>query len=331
MKTRYLVTGGSGFIGTNLIEEIIRNGDEVINFDTPPPRNKLHSLYWKKIDILDELPLISAVKNFNPEIIIHLAARTDLDGVTVDDYIANTDGVRNILSAIKNLNNLKIVIFASSRLVCEIGYNPKHDLDFKPSTPYGESKVLGENLIRANCTSIPSAWTIVRPTSIWGPWFDIPYKTFFLLIKNGRYIHPGQKRIPKSFGYVGNTVFQLLSIAKAKKEAVSGKVLYLADYDPIDVLDFAETIKTKLCAPNIMKINYRALKLAAYIGDFFKFLGWRNVPLTTFRLNNLITPMVYDLTQLQKITGKPPYSINEGIDITVNWITASNNEIQNKK
>ena len=66
------------------------------------------------------------------------------------------------------LNELKKIIIASSMLVCELGYSPKNFNDYKPNTLYGESKVLTEKIVK----KFKNSWTIVRPTSIWGPWFE---------------------------------------------------------------------------------------------------------------------------------------------------------------
>ena len=77
---RIVVTGGSGFIGTNLIEYFISVGADVINLDIAKPRNKDHLPYWQAVDLLDAASLKEAIQSFNPDYILHMAARTDLDG-----------------------------------------------------------------------------------------------------------------------------------------------------------------------------------------------------------------------------------------------------------
>jgi nucleoside-diphosphate-sugar epimerase len=317
---RVLVTGGSGFIGTNLIEYYQTSGNEVVNLDIASPRNQAHISYWKKIDLLDAKGLRNAIYEFNPEVILHMGARTDLDGASIDDYAANTVGVENLIAAIEDIKSLKRVVFASSRLVCRIGYQPKNSSDYCPTTPYGESKVRGEQIVNGAAGRIPCPWTIVRPTSIWGPWFDVPYKTFFLSISKGRYVHPGNVQILKSFGFVGNTVHELQALVNADGAQVNEKTLYLADFLPIDVAQMANSIQREIGVAQIKTLNVSMLQLAAWAGDCLKLLGWRNPPLTTFRLNNLLTPMVHDLSSLQAIVGELPYSMDEGIHITAKWM-----------
>ncbi|MDZ4255624.1 MAG: NAD(P)-dependent oxidoreductase [Sulfuritalea sp.] len=319
---RVLVTGGSGFIGTNLVEYFSSRRDEVKNFDIVAPRNSTHSSLWHTGDLLDGRALRALMQQFRPEIIFHMAARTDLDGHSVENYAANTVGVENLIAAVEGVTSLQRLIFASSRLVCRIGYAPKDEFDYCPTTPYGESKVIGEKLVRDAISRLPCPALIVRPTSIWGPWFDVPYKTFFLTIARGRYVHPGTEQILKSFGFVGNTIHELEKLMDAPAGAVAGKTFYLADYPPIDVAAMANTIQQLLGVKPIKTVPVEVLRPAAWVGDCLKALGWKNPPLTSFRLDNLLTPMVHDLEPLQAVVGVLPYSIVDGVRTTVDWLRA---------
>lgn len=317
---RILVTGGSGFIGTNLVAHLVTHGHEVLNFDIAAPRNAQQSRLWHAGDLLDRAALGALIRGFAPDAIVHMAARTDLDGRSVDDYAANTLGVENLVAAVEGLQSLRRLIFASSRLVCRIGYAPQDELDYCPTTFYGESKVIGEQIVRAAASRIPCPWLIVRPTSIWGQWFEEPYKTFFLSIARGRYVHPGSGKILKSFGFVGNTVHELQCLLDAPGDSVSGKTLYLADYPPIDVAVMANAIQAALKVAPIRRVSVGLLRSAAWLGDCLKACGWCNPPLTSFRLDNLLTPMMYNLEPLRAIVGELPYAMEEGVRITADWL-----------
>jgi nucleoside-diphosphate-sugar epimerase len=324
---RILVTGGSGFIGTNVVEDFASRGEEVLNLDIEPPRNSRHDKFWRPADLRDTKTVQAIVREFSPQWIVHLAARTDLDGRSLNDYGANTRGVENLVAAVEGLSSVRRVIFASSRLVCRIGYLPRNDVDYCPTTIYGQSKVVTERIVRSAGVKIPGTWLIVRPTSIWGPWFDTPYRDFFLSIAKGRYVHPCGYRILKSFGFVGNTVYQLRRLLEAPDASVAGRTYYLADYPPIDVLEMAQTVSAQLDAQPIREISVRWLRAAARIGDALKRFGWRNPPLTTFRLVNLLTPMVYDLDPLKSVVGDLPYTMVEGIEITIRWLREHTNAL----
>ena len=165
---RILITGGSGFIGTNLISSLISDGHIVSNIDNRVPRNPNYSSTWSKIDIRDKISLRKNIFQFKPEFLIHLAARTDLDGTSIDDYDSNTLGIQNIVDVCLTCPSIERIIFSSTRLVCKIGYLPSSDNDYNPSTIYGESKVLGEKVIKTSARKARWTWCIVRLTQFGG-------------------------------------------------------------------------------------------------------------------------------------------------------------------
>lgn len=78
------------------------------------------------------------------------------------------------------------------------------------------------------------AWTIVRPTSIWGPWFAEPYRDFFEAVIQRHYLAVSGANSPKSFGYVENSVHILHSLLEMRTNPeVDGKTLWLSDYEPL--------------------------------------------------------------------------------------------------
>jgi nucleoside-diphosphate-sugar epimerase len=315
---RVAITGGSGFIGTNLVEHYVASNIPVVNLDPVQPRNELHRGYWNKVDPLDADEMRKALGEFAPTHVFHLGARTDLHGTTLDDYAYNIRGVEVVLDACNELVGLKRVVFASSRLVCRIGYQPTSDTDYCAPNAYGESKVRGEQIVRSANITFP--WVILRPTSIWGPWFDIPYRTFFLTIAANRYIHVGHRPVRKSFGYVGNSVQQLAAAAAASSDELDGTTTYLADSPPIEVMDMANRIQLELGSRPIRTLPRSVLKPVALVGDLAQRLGWAEPPLTSFRLENLLTEMIYDTALLDRLVPQLRYSLDEGIRHTVDWM-----------
>jgi nucleoside-diphosphate-sugar epimerase len=316
---RILVTGGSGFIGTNLITDLIKNGSNVLNIDIAEPRCNSHYSIWRNVDLRMRENLFAIIKEYAPTQIYHLGAKTDLNSNDVADYSANTSGVTNLIDACVEIGGVKRVIFASSRLVCKIGYQPKSENDYCPTTAYGESKVLGEQIVR-EYQKLPFDWVIARPTSIWGPWFDVPYRLFFDHVKAGRYVHPMQMEVLKSFGFVGNSVFQLKQLMAVPSNAIFGKTFYIGDYVPIEVGGFAKKIAHEFGIKPPISIPLWVLSCAAKIGDLLVRLGYKNAPLTSFRLSNLQTEMIHDFTEISLITGQLPYTTDEGIRLTINWM-----------
>src|SRR5206468_416100 len=145
------------------------------------------------------------------------------------------------------------------------------------------SKVVGERLVRERSPSY--SWLIVRPTSIWGPWFDVPYKTFFRAVARNRYMHVKGHDVAKSFGFVGNSVHELGRLLTTDDPRAEGATLYLADYPPIRVHDLAERIRSALGARPIGTVRMPVLRPVALAGDVLQKAGWRTPPLPTFSLN----------------------------------------------
>ena len=315
MNKKILVTGGSGFIGTNIIE-FYEGKCDLLNLDILAPRNKAQNKYWEEVSLLDKEELTNAIFKFNPDIVFHMGARTDLDGKSLDDYAANTKGVENLIEATKEIGSIEKIIFASSRLVCEIGYTPKDEYDYKPSTIYGESKIIGEKIVREH-KDLKKDWVIVRPTSLWGPWFDIPYKNFFDTINKNLYFHPKGLKIHKNFGYIGNCVHILDKLTNNK--SLKGKTVYLSDFESLEVYDWANLISQQFHNKNGKSAPLFVLKMLATIGDVLKTVGYKNPPITNFRLNNLLTNMEYDTSNVEAVVGKLPFSLEEATIKTCNW------------
>jgi nucleoside-diphosphate-sugar epimerase len=317
---RIIITGASGFIGTNVLEFYHRCGCEVINIDFAPPRNPDHQRFWKPIDIRQFEPYNATVRDFQPDLFLHLAARTDLDEKKdLQGYGANMVGVEHTLRAVEGLKNLKRLIVTSSQLVCRPGYVPKTMDDYAPHTLYGESKVQTELITRA-WKNAPCPWTLVRPTSIWGPWFDIPYKTFFLAVAERKYMHQHGVNPVRSFGFVGNGVFEYVKLTLAPEEEIDRQTLYLSNTDPIKVREWADMIQQEMGVPHVREVPLSLLIAAAKIGDAAQHLGWKNPPLTSFRLKNLTGDNVADMEPVKRIIGPMPYSVEEGVKVTVDWM-----------
>ena len=312
---KILITGGSGFIGTNLVSFFIKSHD-VLNIDINEPKIKQHLQYWVNIDINDYDRLNIAVQDFNPDYIIHLAARTDLKGSSVDDYSSNVKGVENIVNVAKQIKSLKKIIITSSMLVCHVGYIPKDDFDYSATTFYGKSKVETEKITwNAHLTC---DWAIIRPTSIWGPWFDVPYKSFFEMVKSHTYFHIGNKGCSKTYGYIGNSVYQIERILMSDTTDICNKVFYIGETPAINIKEWANQI-SNLLGSKVYTIPWVFIKCAAYLGDILKYFRLP-FPMTSFRLKNMTTDNIVNLERTYKIAPNPPYERIEAIKETLKWM-----------
>jgi nucleoside-diphosphate-sugar epimerase len=316
---RVLVTGGSGFIGTNLVQALLLRGDAVLSTDLRRPLAPEHVPLWRELDVADARKVRRVMEEFAPEIVFHCAARTDLAGATAEDYRVNVSGTQNVADAVALVGGGTRLIALSSMLVCRLGYVPQADDDYCPGTAYGESKAQAERELRARSDPRVS-WVIARPTSIWGPWFGTPYRQFFQSIAAGRFRAPRGWSTRRSLGYVGNTVHQLLCLAAAPHEQVAGRTFYVCDYEAARLRDWADAIAAALQVERPPEIGQTLLRAAARAGDCMQALGVAKPPLTSFRLQNMLTDAVFDTCGLEAICGRLPYQAEQGVARTTAWL-----------
>jgi nucleoside-diphosphate-sugar epimerase len=320
---RLLVTGGSGFIGTNLILEAHRrNGTEILNLDIEPPRRLADSTTppsndsFRNCNLLDVTALKRCFSEFQPTHVVHLAGRTDCFGTSVDEYAANHVGTQHVAAAIKQTPSVRNAVFTSSQYVVGPGPLPKHDQDFRPHTVYGQSKVLSEKAVRE--ANLDCAWVIIRPTNIWGRWHPRYPSEFWRVLKQGRYVHPGGKRVTRCYGYVGNVVDQVLTLSAEENNAHTGSVLYLGD-PPIDLFEWTNAFSMELTGRPVRVVPRQALKALAKVGDVVVGSGGK-FPIFSSRFRSMTEDYVTPMGPTFEALGPSPISMREGVRETVSWL-----------
>lgn len=314
---KVLITGGSGFIGTNLISFLkAQGGYSLINIDINRPQKGDQVDLWRNVDIRDMEALSRVVIEFKPDSVVHLAARTDLNGLRIQDYDSNTIGVKNLIDVIEQCSTVDRVLVASSMYVCNPGYKPSSMDDYAPHTIYGESKVLTEKIVKESKMKTP--WVLFRPTSLWGPWFGKPYIDFFNIVLSRKYFHLGYRACSKTYGYIENSVRQIEALLNSDICLVRRQVFYLGDWPAYNISEWANEIASKK-AIKVPKIPYFLFVLAGYFGDFLKVFKV-HFPMTSFRLSNMTTDNVHDLNPIKELMPNLPFSRMEGIDRTLTWM-----------
>ncbi|MBT3926432.1 MAG: NAD(P)-dependent oxidoreductase [Rhodospirillaceae bacterium] len=316
---RLLVTGASGFIGTNVIEYFKPRAEAVVNVDVLAPRCTDQQDYWRKADICDRKGLVDVFTEFAPTHVLHLAARTGMGEFSSDHFAANTAGVENVIHAAKEASTVKRMLFASSLLVCRNGHVPARDDEYCPDNMYGESKVEGERIVR-KIEDGPFTWAIFRPSSTWGPWFELGYHHFFKLVMRGLYFHPGRIDIVKPTCFAGNAAYMMDKMLCGSPEDVHGKIFYLVDYPEHTTRQWAEEIRRAVGRRPLMSVPMPVLSAAAKCGDMAKLLGWREPYLTSFRLSNMMTGGRYPFEPIEALAGPLPATLADGVEQTIAWM-----------
>ena len=319
---KFLVTGGSGFIGTNLIEHFKTCVDQILNLDIQPPLDRAQNKFWREANILNKAQLTASFAEFRPEWVIHLAARADCDeNTTVEKgYRVNVEGTRNVLEAIRVTPSVQRVIITSSQFVCGPGPLPSNDEDYFPNTVYGQSKVVTEQLTRE--ANLSCCWTIIRPTNVWGPWHLRYRREFWRIVERGLYVHPGRQPVIRSYGYVKNVVDQIRRILELPAGQVSGKTLYLGDA-AANLIEWVDGFSRALTGHGVRIVPRSFMRALALAGDVPTTITGRPFYVNSSRFKSMITDYPTPMQPTFDLLGPNPYSLAQGIDETVKWLRAS--------
>ena len=169
-----LVTGGAGYIGSHIVEQLIKNKEKVIILDNlVTGYKKLINKKAKfiKADIKNKSKITKIIKDYNISSIIHLAAYLNVSEAEKNKkkyYRNNITGTKNLLEASKN-TNVKNIIFSSS---CSIYGNVKGSVGEKrkpnPQGYYGFTKYKGEELVKKLSVKYKFKYGILRYFNVAG-------------------------------------------------------------------------------------------------------------------------------------------------------------------
>lgn len=165
MKQKILITGGSGYIGSVLLLNLIKRYSVYVldkdkkNFFIKKKFNYI------KCDISDYSKTFKIIKKIQPKIIIHLAAQSTVDFIKKkkNSYILNNiKATENVVKISKKINIIKF-IFASSAAVYKYKNKSLHEgLDLVPANIYGETKLKNEIFIKRTFKSSKTKYCILR-------------------------------------------------------------------------------------------------------------------------------------------------------------------------
>jgi nucleoside-diphosphate-sugar epimerase len=234
---RYLVTGGAGFIGSNIVDELVRRDREVVVLDDLSAgkesnlagvRNKIE---LRTGTITDFAAVQSAIKGV--DYVVHLAARTSVPRSVKDPLETNhvnIDGTLNVLVAARDAKVRRFVYAASSSAYGETPTLPKlESMRPEPISPYGVTKYVGELYAQAFGRTYGLENASVRYFNVFGPRQDptsqysgVLSRFMLAVIRDEPPVVYGDGEQSRDFTYIDNVVDETLRACEAK--GASGKV-----------------------------------------------------------------------------------------------------------
>ena len=186
MKENLIVTGGLGFIGSNLIKLLIKKRYSVINIDSITYSSNFYNLrdyiqnkHYKfiKCNINDKKKLINIFKKFKPHAIFNLAAETHVDR-SIDSpkpFIdSNIVGVFNLLEAFRdysrNFKKAKLIHISTDEVYGDILKGRTDEKSsYKPSSPYAASKASSDHLVSSYIRTFNTPAIVTNCSNNYGP------------------------------------------------------------------------------------------------------------------------------------------------------------------
>jgi len=315
---KVLVTGADGFIGSHLVERLLRCGYKVRAFTY---YNAFNSWGWldtfekKKMsnieifsgDVRDPNSARKAVKGM--DMVFHLAA---LIGIPFsyrapDSYVdTNVKGTLNIIQAAMELDLKRILVTSTSEVYGTARRTPiEENHPLQGQSPYSASKIGADKIAESFINSFGAPITIVRPFNTYGPRQSaravIP-AVIIQLLSGKRKIRLGSLTPTRDLNYVKDVCDGFLSIASSERTV--GEEINIASSKEVSIGEVADRI--------IKKINPKARVI----------LDKERVRPESSEVMRLLG----DNKKIRELTGwSPKYSLDKGLDETVEWFRHENN------
>lgn len=235
-----VVTGGSGFIGQNLIRRLLRDGHEVRCLVRPSGGPVPHRTQRYVVQFEEPRSLLNCAALEGAHVVFHLAATTK--AVRPEAFVeANVMPTRHLLGAITARRLYPKFIFVSSQAAAGPAPALLRAIDEddvpRPVEAYGQSKLQAERIVESLSDRV--AATIVRPCSVFGP-HDRDFLTLFRLAERGILVYPGIADHWVSVLHVDDVVEGLL--AAAKRETSICRTYFLSSTEPLQWRTLGEHI-----------------------------------------------------------------------------------------
>jgi dTDP-4-dehydrorhamnose reductase len=292
MQKRYkiLITGSSGMLGADLSQEL-KNDYEIIGADlVHSPQSTVHRFY--KADITDNKSITVVVKKVNPDVVIHTAAMTDVDGCELDPKKAckiNSIGTKNVALACKIAD--AALLYISTDFV----FDGKKDRPYKesdrthPLSIYADSKLKGEKEVK----KILKRYFILRTSWLYGRNGKNFVDTIIGKAKNEKVLRVvndqvGSPTYTKDLAWAIHKLIDRVTRAQEHKSTGYG-IYHVSNSGSVSWFDYAKEIlrlagsKTKVLPVSSKELNRPAKRPAMSILDNSRFMEFTGCKMRNWR------------------------------------------------
>lgn len=308
--------GGSGFVGTRLIDLLQQDSNEILNID----KNQSH--FFSKIttigDVRDREQLTKLLKDTDVVVLLAAEHRDDVTPIT-KYYDVNVAGMQNTLAAMK-ANHIKRIIFTSSVAVYGLNKeNPNEEYPKDPFNHYGKSKWMAEMELEKWYKEHPD-WNIniLRPTVIFGERNRGNVYNLLKQISTGKFAMVGKGENRKSMAYVGNIVAFI-------KFLIDQKTIGYNVYNYIDKPDFTMNELVDHVG-KVLKKHIPATHFPYWLGMAggycFDVLAWmirKKMTVSSVRVKKFCATTQFDASKVNSSGFKAPYTLREGLAKTLEF------------
>lgn len=231
---RYLVTGGAGFIGSNVVDELVSRGQDVVVIDdlSSGKEDNLAAVRSKidlRIGSITDLAIIQSAC-VGVDYVMHLAARTSVPRSVADPIETNRiniDGTLNVLVAARDAKVRRLIFAASSSAYGETTELPKKEtMPAAPISPYGVTKLAGEHYAQVFGRAYGLETTSLRYFNVFGPRQDptsqysgVLSRFMLAVIRGESPVIFGDGEQSRDFTYIANVVDVTLRACEAPGSA----------------------------------------------------------------------------------------------------------------
>ena len=280
MNPKILITGASGFIGSFMVEEALKQGFETwaaIRKSSSKAFLKDERIHFIELNLSSEEQLHEQLKNHQFDYVVHAAGVTKC--LHPEDFFRiNTEGTKNLVRTLLDLQMpLKRFVYISSLSIMgaireEQPYREIRERDkAQPNTAYGKSKLEAEQWLDATNRQLiekgqaPFPYIILRPTGVYGP-RERDYFMMFKSIQAHTDFAVGYKQQDITFVYVTDVV-QAVFLALEKGE--TGRRYFLSDGEVYQSSTFSNLIRKELGNPWWIRITAPLwlLRIITFCGD----------------------------------------------------------------